>query len=40
MLVGANRFRVCRRDVIDEVTAAVLTWLESRIPEEEMQRLG
>ncbi len=40
LLVGANRFRVPRRDVIDKGTEAVLTWLKNRIPEEEMERLG
>lgn len=33
LIVGGNRFRVPRRDVIDKGTEAVLTWLRSRIPE-------
>ena len=40
LLVGANKFRVPRRDVIDRGTEAILTWLKGRIPEEELQRLG
>ena len=39
LLVGANKFRVPRREVIDKGTEALLTWLKSRIPEEELQRL-
>lgn len=35
LVVGGNRFRVPRRDVIDKGTDAVLTWLRSRIPEGE-----
>jgi len=35
LVVGGNRFRVPRRDVIDKGTDAVLTWLRSRIPEAE-----
>ena len=34
--VGGNRFRVPRRDVIDKGTEAVLTWLRSKIPDENM----
>lgn len=40
LLVGANKFRVPRRDVIDKGTEALLIWLKGRIPEEELQRLG
>lgn len=40
LVVGANTFRVPRRDVIDRGTEAVLAWLKGRIPEEEMQDLG
>lgn len=40
LLVGANKFRVPRRDVIDKGTEALLVWLKGRIPEEELQRLG
>lgn len=40
LLVGANNFRVPRRDVIDRGTEALLMWLKGRIPEEELQRLG
>ena len=40
LLIGANTFRVPRRDVIDRGTEAVLAWLKGRIPEEEMQDLG
>ena len=40
LLIGANKFRVPRRDVIDKGTEAVLTWLKNRITEEEMQVLG
>jgi len=36
LLVGGNRFRVPRREVIDKGTEAVLTWLKSRIPDEEL----
>lgn len=35
LVVGGNRFRVPRRDIVDKGTGAVLTWLRSRIPEEE-----
>ena len=40
LVIGANTFRVPRRDVIDKGTEAVLAWLKGRIPEEEMQDLG
>ena len=40
LLVGANKFRVPKRDVIDKGTEALLTWLKGRIPEEELQRFG
>ena len=40
LLIGANKFRVPRRDVIDKGTEAVLTWLKNRITEEEMQLFG
>ena len=40
LLVGANKFRVPRRDVIEKGTEALLMWLKGRIPEEELQRLG
>ena len=33
-LVGANTFRVPRRDVVDKGTEAILTWLRGRIPDE------
>ena len=33
--VGANRFRVPRRDVVEKGTESILTWLRSRIPDEE-----
>lgn len=39
LVVGANKFRVPRRDVIDKGTEAVLAWLKGRVPEEEMQGL-
>lgn len=39
LVLGANTFKVPRRDVVDKGTGAVLAWLRSRIPEEEM-RLG
>lgn len=32
-LVGANTFRVPRRDVVEKGTKAILTWLRGRIPE-------
>lgn len=34
LLVGANRFRVPRRDVVDRGTSAILTWLRGRLPDE------
>ncbi|KAL9076167.1 MAG: hypothetical protein Q9161_001214 [Pseudevernia consocians] len=40
LVIGANTFRVPRRDVIDKGTEAVLAWLTGRIPEEEMLGLG
>ena len=40
LLVGGNRFRVPRRDVVDKGTEAVLSYLKSKIPDEEMQGLG
>ena len=40
LIVGANKFRVPRRDVIDKGTEAVLAWLKGRIPEAEMEGLG
>ena len=40
LLIGANKFRVPRRDVLDKGTEAVLTWLKNRISEEEMLLLG
>ena len=40
LVVGANRFRVPRREVIDKGTEAVLAWLKGRIPEGEIQRFG
>lgn len=39
LIVGANKFRVPRRDVIDKGTEAVLAWLRGRIPEGEMHSL-
>ena len=36
LLVGANRFRVPRRDVVEKGTEAILTWLSGRIPEGEI----
>ncbi|KAL9126691.1 MAG: hypothetical protein Q9217_004302 [Psora testacea] len=35
-LVGANRFRVPRRDVVEKGTEAILAWLRGKIPDEEM----
>lgn len=35
LVIGANRFRVPKRDIIDKGTDAVLTWLRGRIPERE-----
>lgn len=40
LVLGANTFRVPRRDVIEKGTEAVLAWLKGRIPEEEMHGLG
>ena len=40
LLVGGNRFRVPRGDVVDKGTEAVLAYLKSKIPDEEMQGLG
>ena len=40
LAVGANRFRVPRREVVDKGTEAVLAWLKGRIPEGEIQDLG
>ena len=37
LVVGGNRFRVPRRDVIDKGTEAVLSWLRGRIPDGEME---
>ncbi len=39
LLVGANKFRVPRREVVEKGTEAVLRWLRDRIPLEEMQGL-
>ena len=33
-LVGANTFRVPRRDVVEKGTGAILNWLRNRIPDE------
>ena len=40
LVIGANRFRVPRREVVDKGTEAVLAWLKGRIPEGEFQDLG
>ena len=40
LLVGANKFRVPKRDVIEKGTETLLGWLKGRIPEQELQRLG
>lgn len=40
LVLGANKFRVPRKDVIDKGTEAVLAWLKGRIPEGEIQGLG
>ena len=40
LLVGANKFRVPKRDVIEKGTESLLAWLKCRIPEQELQRLG
>ena len=39
LLVGANKFRVPKRDVIEKGTETLLAWLKGRIPEQELQRL-
>ena len=39
LLVGANKFRVPKRDVIEKGTEALLAWLRGRISEEELQRI-
>ena len=36
LLVGANRFRVPRRDIVDKGTGAILEWLRGRIPDDDM----
>ena len=36
LLVGANHFRVPRRDVVDKGTEAVLAWLRGRVPDAEI----
>lgn len=36
LLVGANRFRVPRRDVVEKGTGAILAWLRGRIPDGEI----
>ena len=40
LVIGANKFRVPRREVVDKGTEAVLAWLKGRIPEGETQDLG
>ena len=40
LAIGANRFRVPRREIVDKGTEAVLAWLKGRIPEGEIQDLG
>ena len=40
LLVGANKFRVPKRDVIEKGTEALLAWLKGRISEAELQRIG
>ncbi|KAK4690894.1 hypothetical protein P7C71_g5993, partial [Lecanoromycetidae sp. Uapishka_2] len=40
LVVGGNTFKVPRRDVVEKGTGAILTWLKSRIPEEELVGLG
>lgn len=37
LLVGGNRFRVPRREVLDKGTDALLTWLRGRIPAGELE---
>ncbi|MCJ1450271.1 hypothetical protein MMC28_000600 [Mycoblastus sanguinarius] len=39
LLISGNTFRVPRRDVVDKGTEAVLAWLKSRIPEEDLHGL-
>ena len=39
LLVGANKFRVPKRDVIEKGTETLLAWLKGRISEQELQRL-
>ena len=34
LLVGANRFRVPRREVVEKGTQAILAWLRDRIPDD------
>ena len=36
LIIGGNKFRVPRRDVIDKGTEAVLTWLRGRIPDGDL----
>lgn len=38
LAVGANVFRVPRRDVVEKGTGALLAWLKGRIPSEEVER--
>ena len=40
LLVGANKFRVPKKDVTEKGTETLLAWLKGRIPEQEMQQLG
>ena len=40
LMVGGNRFRVPRREVVDKGTGAILAYLKSRIPDNEMQSLA
>lgn len=40
LLVGANKFRVPRRDIVEKGTDAILTWLRGRIPEGEYVDVG
>ncbi|KAM0799949.1 hypothetical protein BDR22DRAFT_880980 [Usnea florida] len=40
LAIGANKFRVPRREIVDKGTEAVLAWLKGRIPEGEIQDLG
>ena len=35
LIVGGNRFRVPRRDVVEKGTEATLTWLRNRIPDDD-----